>query len=191
MKKQTNFAKGAAAGFLSGLVASFVMNQFQAAVSALMQRDQKSHGAQSQQEGTPDHGAGAYLEKRGADEPDDNAAERTANVIALGLVDKPLSEREKEIGGTIFHYAFGATSGAFYGAASEVIPQIRTGNGLPFGMAVWLLADEAVVPALGLSKSASEYSLETHAYALSSHLVYGLTTELAQKLIRPMVDRVM
>jgi len=185
MDKQTNIIKGTAAGFLGGLVASWVMNQFQAGLSELMEGKEKSHGAQSQQSGSPDHGAGAYLEARGADEPDDNAAERTANVASVALLHHPLTKREKQIGGTLFHYAFGAASGAFYGATSELVPQLRTGWGLPFGFAVWLIADEGVVPALGLSKSSSEYPPSTHAYALASHLVYGLSTELAQRIIRP------
>lgn len=185
MNKNSDVIKGAAAGLLGGLVASLVMNRFQAALSKLDGDGERSHGAQSQQSGSPDHGAGAFLEERGVDDPDDDAAERSANVVAVGLFDRPLSEREKDIGGTIFHYAFGATSGAVYGAISELAPAARFGWGLPFGFAVWLIADEGVVPALGLSKSPAEYSTKTHAYALASHLVYGLATDLAQAVIRP------
>jgi hypothetical protein len=57
--------------------------------------------------------------------------------------------------------------------------------GLPFGTAVWLAADEGVVPALGLSQESDKYPLSTHAYALASHLVYGLTTELMLKVLLP------
>ncbi len=58
------------------------------------------------------------------------------------------------------------------------------GAGLPFGSAVWAIADDVVVPALGLSKSPTAYPLSTHAYALTSHWVYGLTTELVRKAVR-------
>ncbi|HEV7398182.1 MAG TPA: DUF1440 domain-containing protein [Pyrinomonadaceae bacterium] len=185
MNKNSDVLKGAAAGLLGGLVASLVMNRFQAALSKLGEDGERSHGAQSQQSGSPDHGAGAFLVERGADDPDDDAAERTANLVAVGLLDRRLSESEKDIGGTIFHYAFGATSGALYGAVSELVPAARVGWGLPFGFAVWLIADEGVVPALGLSKSPAEYPIKTHAYALASHLVYGLATDVAQAIIRP------
>jgi hypothetical protein len=40
------------------------------------------------------------------------------------------------------------------------------------------------VPALGLSKSSEEYPLSIHAYALTSHLVYGLTTEVVRRAVR-------
>src|ERR1700752_28329 len=165
MRRDASVIKGAAAGLVAGLVASWVMNQFQAAVGKLMEGQEKSHGAQSQQSGTPDHGAGAFLKVRDADNPDDNAAERTANVLPVALLDKPLSENQKHVGGTIFHYAFGASTGALYGAAAELTPMVRTGLGLPFGLGVWAVADEFVVPALGLSKSPAEYPPSIHGYA--------------------------
>lgn len=184
MRKDVSITKGIAAGFVAGLVASWVMNQFQAAMGKLMEGPEKSHGAQSQQSGTPDHGAGAILKERGADNPDDNAAERSANFLSVAVLDKALSENQKQRGGTIFHYAFGASTGALYGAASELTPMAKVGLGLPFGLGVWAVADEFVVPGLGLSKSAAQYPLSVHGYSLASHLVYGLTTELTHRFTR-------
>ncbi len=59
---------------------------------------------------------------------------------------------------------------------------------MPFGAAVWLVADDAVVPALGFSKAVTEYPLSTHAYALSSHLVYGLTTDVVRRLVHKLIN---
>jgi uncharacterized membrane protein YagU involved in acid resistance len=78
----------------------------------------------------------------------------------------------------------GATSGAIYGAVAEVMPAATVAEGLPFGAAVWLIADEGVVPASGLSKESSDYPPSIHAYAFASHLVYGLTTELVRRAVR-------
>ena len=71
-----------------------------------------------------------------------------------------------------------------YGAAAEVFPEVTAGAGLPYGAVVWLGADEGVVPLLGLSKAPNEYPVSTHAYALASHLVYGLTTEIVRRGVR-------
>jgi uncharacterized membrane protein YagU involved in acid resistance len=49
---------------------------------------------------------------------------------------------------------------------------------------VWLLADEGIVPALGLSKGPKDYPLSTHAYAFASHLVYGIATEVVRSALR-------
>jgi hypothetical protein len=184
MEKENNILKGLVAGMAGGLVAAFVMNQFQALWSKVMEGEERSHGAQSLQQGLPDHGISLELQKRGSDEPDDNAAVRTANAVAELIFDERLTKTEKEIGGAVAHYAMGLTSGAIYGAAAEVIPATTLGEGLPFGAAVWLLADEAIVPALGLSKPGSEYPLSVHVYAFTSHLVFGLATELVRRKVR-------
>ncbi len=78
----------------------------------------------------------------------------------------------------------GATSAAVYGGLAEVVPLVTAGEGLGFGAGVWLLADEAALPALGFSKSPAEIPFSTHAYALVSHLVYGCVTELVRSAVR-------
>jgi hypothetical protein len=61
---------------------------------------------------------------------------------------------------------------------------MRATFGVPFGLAVWLVADELAVPALGLSQPPRRQDLATHAYALVAHGVYGLTTEYTRRLVR-------
>jgi hypothetical protein len=161
------------------------MNLFQRGLSEWLGGEQRSHGAQSQQIGTPTHGAGKYLNEMGLDRSTDDAAERTANIASVTLAGHPLSEAEKDLGGTIFHYLFGATTGMAYGIARELVPASKIGWGIPFGAAVWLIADETVVPALGLSKHARKYSASINAYALAAHLVYGLATEVVLKTLSP------
>ena len=176
--------KGAASGLVAGLIASWVMNQFQETLSLIMEGREKPHGAQSLQEGLPDHGASAVLQERGLDDSSDDAAERTANFVSAEVFDHELTKDEKHTSGALAHYMFGATTGAAYGVGAELFPGVAAGVGLPFGAALWVLADEIVTPALGLSKAASSYSFSKHAYALSSHLVYGLTTEFVRRALR-------
>jgi hypothetical protein len=169
---------------VGGLVASVVMNQFQQLLHRLIEGEERGHGAQSMQQGAPHHGAGEMLRERGVDSSDDDATERTASAISVGVFDHELTKDEKETAGTAVHYAFGVTTGAIYGAAAELLPDVTAGAGVPFGAAVWLAADEGIVPLLGLSKSPTEYPLSTHAYALASHFVYGLTTEVVRRAVR-------
>lgn len=176
--------KGLAAGVVGGFVGAAVMNQFQALLGKVMAGEERSHGAQSLQQGSPPRGVGRELRALGKDEEDDDAAERLANAVSVGVSGRELPERAKEAAGVALHYAMGATSGAIYGALAEVVPQVTAGAGLPFGAGVWLVADEGVVPAAGLSKSAAEYPPAIHAYAFASHLVYGLTTELVRRAVR-------
>ena len=174
-----NIWKGAVAGLAGGLLASWTMNQFQAAWSRLAGNDEKPHGAQSMQ---PSEGS------KGNDTHDikeqDDATVETAKAISEGIFGHKLQESEKKQAGAAVHYAFGTATGALYGALAEVSPQVTTGAGLPFGAAFWLIADEISVPLLGLSKGPTAYPVSTHAYALASHFVYGLTTEFTRRAVR-------
>ena len=181
--------KGIIAGAAGGLVAAWVMNQFQALWSRMTHGVERRHGAQSLQQGSPEHGVARELQERGQDREEDDAADRTAVAVSEGLFGFKLAEKgQKEIAGTVVHYAFGMATGSLYGAMAELTPEATAGAGLPFGAAVWLIADEIIVPTLGLSKPAKDYPLSTHAYAFASHLVYGVTTEIARREIRRALD---
>lgn len=173
-----------AAKAVSGLAAAWVMNQFQAIWSRFTAGVERPHGAQSLRQGTPSHGVGRELQKTGSDEPGDNAAVRAAKALSEAVFDHKLTKGEKEAGGAVMHYAMGAASGLIYGAAAELAPAVTAGAGAPFGAAVWLIADEGVVPALGLSQGPQHYPLSTHAYAFASHLVYGIATEAMRNALR-------
>jgi hypothetical protein len=177
-------AKGLVAGLVGGFVASWVMNEFQMTLARIFGGEEDPHGAQALQRGSPQHGVGAELTRLGVEDQDDNSAERTANFIAAKAFDDKLSKDKKRDYGEVAHYMFGSTTGALYGLVSEVIPQATKGSGSLFGTGVWVLADEVTIPALGLSRSARSYPVSKHAYALASHIVYGITTELVRRTIR-------
>jgi hypothetical protein len=171
--------KGLVAGLAGGLVASWTMNQFQAAWTLIQEGSEKPHGAQSMQPSEGSHGEQAQ------DSGDqDDATVKTARIISREVLGHELQESEKRPAGAAVHYAFGTVTGGLYGALAEVTPQVTTGAGVPFGAAFWLLADEISMPLLGLSKGPTEYPVSTHAYALASHLVYGATAELSRRAIR-------
>jgi putative membrane protein len=175
-----NVWKGTAAGLVGGLVASWTMNQFQAAWTKAAEGFEKPHGAQSMQPSEGQPGQGSEQDN----EDQDDATVKAAKAISEGIFGHQLRESEKESAGAAVHYAFGAATGGLYGAVAEVWPGVTLGAGLPFGAAFWLVADETAVPLLGLSKPPTEYPLSTHVYAFASHLVYGLTAELVRRAER-------
>jgi putative membrane protein len=174
-----NILKGLVAGLAGGLLASWTMNQFQAAWTSITENSEKPHGAQSMQPSDGSQGDQA----RDVNEQDDATVE-TAKVISTKVFGHELQESEKKPAGAAVHYAFGTLTGGLYGALAEVSPQVTTGAGLPFGAAFWLIADEISVPALGLSKGPTAYPVSTHVYAFASHLVYGVTAELSRRALR-------
>ena len=178
---QSEIGKGTIVGLIAGAMGAWVMNLTQALLSKQLTGTARSHGAQSLQQGSPHHGAARELQRGSSDRESDDATMRVAELISETAFNRKLSAREKNTAGTIAHYAMGGTCGAIYGALAETWPEVTFGSGLAFGAAVWLAADEAIVPMLGLSKASTEYSLKTHGYSLASHLVYGLTVELTRR----------
>jgi uncharacterized membrane protein YagU involved in acid resistance len=118
---------------------------------------------------------------------DESSTNRVAATIAH-ITGHDLSSDEKEKGGMLVHYGFGTTVGIAYGIAMEMTPRDlkppRGFAGLGFGSALFLGADEVMVPALGLSKRPDEQPLGTHVYGLVSHLVYGTALEGFRSLVR-------
>ena len=180
-RRNGDVLKGFAAGLAGGLVASWTMNQFQAAWTKATEGYEKPHGAQSMQpsEGQ-DLGSGSGQDK----EDQDDATVKAAKAVSEGIFGHKLTDDEKKPAGAVVHYAFGTAPGGLYGALAELAPGVTTVAGLPFGAAFWLVADEIAVPALGLSKGPTAYPPSTHAYALASHLVYGLTAEAVRRTVR-------
>ena len=180
-RDEVHVGKGFAAGLVAGLVASWTMNQFQAAWTKATEGFEKPHGAQSMQ---PSEGGQPGRGSEQSKESQDDATVKAARAISEGIFGHELREHEKKAAGAAVHYAFGTATGGLYGAVAEFAPEVRVGAGLPFGAAFWLVADETVVPLLGLSKAPTEYPLSTHAYALASHLVFGLTAEIVRGALR-------
>jgi uncharacterized membrane protein YagU involved in acid resistance len=96
----------------------------------------------------------------------------------------PVPDDRKNTAGNLVHYSFGTLNGAIYGAAAEKSRATNPAMGLIFGAALFAVADELLVPAMGWSKSPARYPLKTHLYGLASHLVYGATTDLVRRGIR-------
>lgn len=159
---EKNLLKGVVAGVVGGLVASFVMSQYQALTAKISEDDKKKPHSKE----------------------DVPVTVKAAEMVSEDVFDHKLKQAEKEPAGEAMHYLMGGISGAIYGATAEFTGATTIGAGLPFGSAVWAIADDVIVPALGLSKPPGDYPLSTHAYALSSHWVYGLVTEVVRKAVR-------
>jgi uncharacterized membrane protein YagU involved in acid resistance len=168
-------------GFLAGLVGGFVacwaMNQW----LALWQRVVAEDTAAAHR-GRPGVGQGGQLAREGPDARQPPTMHAAAALLHR-LVHHPPTDREKQVLGQVLHYTVGTATGALYGALAAVLPAVTSAKGVPFGLAVWLLADELAVPALGLSQPPTQQAGTIHVYALTAHGVYGFTTEWVRGLL--------
>lgn len=168
-----DLARGAAAGAIGGLLASWVMNKAHAAIAKAKQPSSSS-GAKKKQQSSQ------------SEEP---ATVKTAVAISKRVLHHRLTKREKQIAEPIIHYGYGAMMGAAYGAVAEVLPQATIGRGTVYASGLWFVGDEIAVPALGLSKSPTSYPVSTHAQAFATHVVYGLVLEAGRRAARPSFHR--
>lgn len=174
-----SISSGLIAGALAGVAGAFAMNQFQ----RLAARAGGGREASDAAVGLPRTGRGPQP-AQALHHPSDDSTAKVANVVA-SAIGRPIEDPEaKAWAGEFVHLAFGALNGAVYGALVEMNPRLKTAAGVPFGLAVWALADEALVPALGLKRSPWDVSAGLHAYSFASHVVYGATTELVRGAIR-------
>jgi len=165
---EMDILKGLLAGVAGGLLASFLMEQFQAAWSAAAEAIKSSD----------------EQKERASQKKSEPATVKTADAISKKVLGRGVPKEYKATAGEAVHYGMGAGSAAAYGVLSEVLPIVTVGDGLAFGGALWLLGDEVAVPAAGLSKPPQEIPLTTHIYALASHLVFGWITETVRAAVR-------
>lgn len=96
----------------------------------------------------------------------------------------PESSETKSILSYEVHYGYGAVQGGLYGAVTGNWGNRDFRDGALFGTALWLLGDEGVASLLGLANGPGNYPLKQHVSRWGAHLVYGVTTAIAVKVLR-------
>lgn len=151
MSNVRNYAAGALAGAAGGIAGTVAMDLFSAAwtlarrghwhptESTLVQHGPRSEVDEPKRQG------------RHSGESEAVATVTVAEKVAAKVLHRRLSPREKDKGGRLVHYTFGAVTGAAYGAGVERYSQVGAGAGVPFGLAIWAVGVEAALPVLHLS----------------------------------------
>ncbi|GGC66248.1 hypothetical protein GCM10011504_50260 [Siccirubricoccus deserti] len=106
-----------------------------------------------------------------------------ANKAAEAAIGAELSPPQPHPAGVAVHYAIGIGPGALYGALRERAPVVGTGRGLLYGLSLFLVHDELLNAATGLSADPRRYPWQAHARGLVAHLVYGAVTDAVLDLL--------
>jgi Protein of unknown function (DUF1440) len=104
-----------------------------------------------------------------------------------GLFQVELPPARAKLVNNVTHWAYGLLNGMLYGIVAGSLPKQRVDYGLPFGAAVWA-GDYVILPAAKLYKPIREYDRKTLAKDLTGHLVYGLATATAMRLLSPSTE---
>jgi putative membrane protein len=170
----THLVRGMLAGIAGGLVASWIMNVF------MEQAGPKIIDAVANLQ--PEIGQSTQHQDQA---PKEDATMKAADAIVSTVTGgRHLSFEEKQKGGPVVHYAFGALMGGLYGGLAEYSPAARAGFGTVFASMLFAGADLVAVPAMNLSGSPADAPVGTLATPFAAHLVYGLTTEGVRRLVR-------
>jgi putative membrane protein len=175
MSRERHILRGALAGTVGGLVASWVMNEFMGGTGKRLQK-----AVQTDEQNQADE-----VREANKSQPQEDATMKVADEIVKNATGgRHLSWSGKERGGPVVHYAFGAIMGGIYGGLAECAPGIAAGSGISFGTVLFTGADLFAVPALGLSANPAQQPASKLASPFVAHIVYGVTTDLVRRLLR-------
>ena len=153
----TSVAKGAIAGMVAGIVASWAMEAFQVAW--------QKGAASSPPKGDP-------------------ATVKAARKVSKAVSGRAIAQSDKKQSGEVVHYATGVALGLVYGMTAERLPVVTAGLGTAFGGTIALALDEGAAPALGLAPPPTQTPPSSHLFGLVSHLVFGLAAESSRRVVR-------
>lgn len=176
-RREKNLLRGVLAGVAGGLAASWVMNEFQAGPGKSLTRALQSDEENRKQD-----------QAAKTDEPKEDSTMKTAEALVHAVTGgRHLSMEEREKGGPIVHYAFGALMGAVYGGLAEYSELVTAGFGTSFGAVLFGGGDLVAVPMLNLSGPPTDYPAASYASPFAAHIVYGVATELVRRGVRALL----
>jgi putative membrane protein len=161
---------GLAAGFIGGIVATWVLDKYQQGALEVTRRAENAVGAGS----VLSHHQEIQL--RGQQ----RAHAETADRLAKSTLGKGLSRRQRRDAVPIIHYAVGALAGGAYGLAAELIPAVRAGYGTGYASLLFMGGSQSLLPGFGFGVQNNGAQGD----GLSGHLVYGATLEATRRVLR-------
>jgi len=168
----TNLFGGLAAGFVGGIVATWVLDKYQQGALEVTRRVEGAVGA------------GPVLSRYQENQMlgQQRAHAETADRLAKSTRGKGLSRRQRRDAVPIVHYAVGALAGGAYGLAAELIPAVRAGYGTGYASLLFMGGSQSLLPGFGFGVLNSRAA--TQGDGLSGHIVYGATLEVTRRILR-------
>jgi len=157
MRRNHNIADAVCMGAVAGVAATWLMTR----VTTWLYAQQSEQTKQRENEARGDRTA--Y----------ETAAERMAAAAGAELD----TDTRRTLGNAI-HWSTGIGMAIAYAALRRRTPAVTAARGLLFGTGVFLVMDEFLNTALGLTPGPRAFPWQAHARGLGGHLAYGLATEL-------------
>ena len=109
-----------------------------------------------------------------------------AHVLANRLaasVGTTLSPAQPNPVGIAIHYGLGGLMGALYAVLRPRVGFVGAGSGVPFGMTMFLLQDEAMNTSMRTAGAPGNYPWQDHARGLAAHGFFGYVTDVLLRVL--------
>jgi putative membrane protein len=85
----------------------------------------------------------------------------------------------------LFHWPFSIGVAVVYASVAEFFPAVTRGRGVLFGMTLWLVTHETLLPWAGLSLPWSQIPFKEHFSEFLTHALFGFVIESTRRGLRP------
>ena len=164
-------------GLIGGAVGTLAMGQYWTRVAPLLEGDSGSGGGGSEQPKKDEHSISVIGQQHQPGESSTAAIGRVAYEKTEGHA--PGRQTRAALSEAV-HWGMGIGSGALYGALAGRGNPVK---GAAFGVGLWALVDEGIVPLLGLQDGPAATPAKGHANRLGAHLTYGLALGVTALLL--------
>ena len=114
---------------------------------------------------------------------DDAAAPaKVGKLLVERLTGREVPPRYARLLNNLTHWGYGLFAGAQYGVVVGILRSPKLRYGLPFGVGVWA-SGYVVLPVFGVYEPIWKYDAQTLGKDLSAHLVFGIATASAFRLL--------
>lgn len=171
--------RGVLLGLVGGLVGTLAMGQYWTRVAPKVQPPtQEEDGEEAGQKAGPQPDQHS-ISPLGQQHQNGESSTAALGRFAYELVaHKTPSKDTRAVLSEAVHWGMGAGSGALYGALSSGSGGHPL-SGVLFGAALWLSADETLVPLLGLQDGPASSGWRGHLNRLGAHVSYGAALGLS------------
>jgi putative membrane protein len=174
VRRRTNPLAGLAAGLIGGVVATWILDNYQRGALEATRQAERAAGADPV----------VSKQQEAAIEGQERAHAEVAGHVAEAVAGTPLSSTQRRQAAPLVHYGVGALAGGVYGISAELIPMVRSGYGTGYASLLFLGGPQLLVPWFNLGPAPDQTPAAVQAGGLSAHLVYGVTLETVRRILR-------
>lgn len=168
-------------GLVGGAAGTLAMGQYWTRAAPLVEGSSEGEGSDGggqQQKPKPDQHSIAPLGQ--VHEPGESSTAALGRLAYEGVAGHAPGKQTRAALSEAVHWGMGAVSGGLYGALAGRGNPVK---GATFGVGLWALVDEGLVPLLGLQDGPAGSPARGHANRLGAHVAYGLGLGLTVLLL--------